>query len=158
MFDIYNDAFLHHFGFVAFEKEEFKFMSKDMLQIINPKFLKILYLDNEPVAFILALPNLNKILKKLKNGKLFPFGILQFLFMKSSIDEVRVINVAVKQKYQHLGLGAVLYYAIFEEMKRHQYKIGQLSWVAEDNQAMIKAIEQLGATKENTYSVYQKAL
>ncbi|MCU0439665.1 MAG: GNAT family N-acetyltransferase [Raineya sp.] len=158
IFDIYNDAFLHHFGFVPFEYDEFRYMSKDMLEILNPKFLKIVFVDNQPAGFILALPNLNKAIKTLKNGSLFSWQIFEFLWLKNQIKEVRVINVAIKQKYQHLGLGSLLYHAIYEEMKAHHYHLGQLSWVSESNQQMLKALHQLGATQESTYRVYQKRI
>ena len=158
IFKIYNDAFKGHFGFVPFEQKEFLFMAKDMKQIINPSLLKLVFWNNEPVVFILTLPNLNEVLKRIKKGQLFPTGILKLLYFKNKISSVRVVNAAIKQKYQHSGLGALMYYSIFQEIKKLNLKTGQLSWIAESNKTMLKIVEELGAVKENTYAIYKKDL
>jgi len=154
--NIYNDAFQSHWGYVPFEKDEFKFMAKDMTQIINPNLLFTIMVDNEDVAFILALPNLNEVLKKIKNGKLFPFGFIKLLYLKKYIKSVRVINIAIKSKYEHLGLGALLYIEMVKRLKQNGYMTGEMSWVAANNLKMNNAITTMGGKVTKKYLIYEK--
>ena len=158
LFEIYNNAFQNHFGFIPFEIEEFMFMGRDMAQIVNPKFLKIVFWKSQPAGFLLALPNINEVLEKIKNGKLFPFGIFKFLYFKNKVKSLRIINVAIHHKFVHLGLGAILYKSIYEEMKSKKIMNAQLSWIAESNNDMQKIVAELGAKKENIYRIYEKKL
>jgi hypothetical protein len=158
IYEIYNDAFVGHWGFTPIEKEEFRILAKDMKSIVDPKLVLIAELNMEPVAFLLCLPNFNEVFIKIKNGRLFPFGILKLLTGKNKIKTVRVITAAVKKKYQHLGIGAALYPEIMKRAIDGNYNTGELSWVVEDNYEMNRIANDLGAEAYKTYRIYSKEI
>jgi hypothetical protein len=157
-FRLYNDAFTGHWGFTPLAKEEFGLLAKDLKTIIDPQMVLIAEINQEPVAFLLCLPNLNEVLIKIKNGRLFPTGLFKLLFGKKRIHSVRVITAAVKKSHEHLGLGALLYPELMKRGLQLGYRQCELSWVAEDNAMMIRIAEKLNALPYKTYRLYSKRL
>lgn len=155
---IYNDAFTKHYGFVAMTKDEFVFMGKDMAKIVDEELLLIAEYKNEPIGFILALPNYNEVFAKLKNGKLFPAGWLKFLYFKSRIKSIRILTIAIKEKFRHLGVGAYLYREIIRKSAEKKLEHGEMSWVAENNIQMNKAALEMGAVLTKKYRLFCKNL
>ena len=70
--DIYNEAWNKNWGFVPMTVDEIDAMAKELKIFANPDFIYILYQEEKPAAFILALPDLNNALINVKSGKLFP--------------------------------------------------------------------------------------
>lgn len=158
LFEIYNDAFRDHWGFVPVDREEFAFLAKDMKSIIDPRLVFIAEYAGEPVAFLLCVPNLNEILARIGNGRLLPFGWLKILMDRRKLSTARVITVAVKKQYQHLGFGAVLYPELMKATREAGYKMAELSWVVENNKVMNAIAEETGAAIYKTYRLYTKTL
>ena len=156
LYTIYNDAFIGHWGFTPIQKDEFTLLAKDMKSIIDPRLVLIAEMNAEPIAFLLCLPNFNEVFIKIKNGKLFPAGIFRFLFARKKIRSARVITVAVKKKYQYLGVGALLYAEIMKRGLNLNYPECELSWIVEDNIIMNKVAKDLMAVRYKTYRLYSK--
>jgi len=156
--DIYNDAFVDHWGFVPIPKDEFLLLAKDMKSIIDPRLVLILEYNNEPIGFLLTLPNANELFIKIRNGRLLPTGIFKILFGRRHIKSARVITAAVKKKYQHLGLGALLYPELMKRGIAYGYKEAELSWVAEDNVVMNTIAKELCGEPYKTYRLYSKGI
>jgi len=156
--DIYNDAFVDHWGFVPIPKDEFLLLAKDMKSIIDPRLVLILEYNNEPIGFLLTLPNANELFIKIRNGHLLPTGIFKILFGRRHIKSARVITAAVKKKYQHLGLGALLYPELMKRGICYGYKEAELSWVAEDNVVMNTIAKELCGEPYKTYRLYSKGI
>src|SRR5690606_2964577 len=70
---ILNDAWSHNWGFVPFTEAEKAYAAKKLAPMIIEGANMIAELDGEPVAFMLALPDANAVLKPM-GGKLFPFN------------------------------------------------------------------------------------
>jgi len=157
-YNIYNDAFAGHWGFTPMEKKEFIYLAKDLKSIIDARIILIAEINDEPVAFLLSLPNLNEVLIKIRNGRLLPWGIFKIWSAKNRLKSLRVITAAVKSKYGHLGLGALLYPELMQRALKYNYNESELSWVVEDNSKMISVAEGLGAIRYKTYRVYSKSL
>jgi hypothetical protein len=156
--EIYNDAFQGHWGSVPFSDEEFLYYAKDLTLILDKKMMFKVTVKGEPAGFILAIPNLNQAIEKLKEGKLGPVGLLKFLYHKRKIRSVKVTVAAIKKKFEHLGLGSVLYCELTDRARTLGYLENELSWVADDNPKMLKVIESMGGTLTKTYAVYEKEI
>ena len=155
---IYNDAFAHHWGFVPMTPEEMQFLAADLKLIVDPELVLIAEYAGEPAGFLLAVPNINEVLIKIRDGRLFPFGWLTFLLNRRRIKGVRVLTVAVKQKYQAFGFGSLLYVEAYRRIVARGYSHAEMSWVAEDNLMMNRAARLMGGEIYKTYRMYQKEL
>lgn len=153
---VYNSAMSNHWGFVPMAPNEFEHLANDLKQLIDPKMVFIAEIDQEPVGFILCLPNFNEVFSRIKNGKLLPTGILKLLYYKNKVKGLRVVTLGVKHKLQPLGIGSVLYYRTIQNFLASKYEEVEFSWVMEDNYPVIKISKLIGAKHYKTYRLYVK--
>ena len=71
---------------------------------------------------------------------------------------VRVLNIAVRQRFRHLGLGSLLCEEMVERLRAGGYAGGEMSWVVESNGPMNKAAQEMGGEIGKRYRVYRKAI
>ncbi len=157
---VYNQAWERNWGFVPMSEEEFFYTAKNLRQIVDPELVFICEYEGKPVAFCLALPDINQALRYLK-GKLLPFGILKLLWhtkIRNKITGARIITIGVIPQFQKRGLDMMMFAACFNKGVEQGYKWGELSWVLETNELMCRAIEQMGATLYKRYRIVEKPL
>jgi GNAT superfamily N-acetyltransferase len=154
---VYNQAWQKNWGFIPMTAAEFDHTAKDLKQVLNPE-LAFLALDGDrPVGFSLALPDLNIALKKI-NGRLLPFGIFKVLYYAKKIKSARVITMGVVEGYRNRGIDVLFYLHTIKNGIKNGFDWAELSWILEDNEAMNKALEMIGAKVYKTYRIYDKSL
>lgn len=162
--EIYNDAWEKNWGFVPMDAEEFHHMAKDMKGIVDPELLLIAEVRGQPAAFALALPDVNQAIKKVKDGKLFPFGLLKILWnvkgpgRKKTINRCRVLTLGIKKAYRELGVGPLLYAEYLKRGPAAGYPVGEASWILEDNIPMNKALAHMCGERTKVYRIYENAI
>jgi GNAT superfamily N-acetyltransferase len=92
------------------------------------------------------------------NGRLLPFGWLQFLLGRRHIDLVRVFALGVKKEYQHTGVAAALYVKHIETTRPDGVMAAETGWILEVNEAMNRAMEGMGGEVVKRYRIYEKDL
>jgi len=155
--NIFNQAWSQNWGFIPLSKEELEELAKDLKLILDPKVAHVAEIDGEPVAFSIALPDLNQALKH-TDGTLFPTGIFKLLWHRRNIDQIRTALMGVVPEYQGKGIDALLHKEAIINGREVGYNSSELSWVLESNKNMIRVAEKLGANIEKTYRMYQKDL
>lgn len=154
---VYNSAWERNWGFVPMTDAEFDAMAKEFKPVVDPNLVLIAETDaGEPIGFLLALPDLNRAVKPLKNGRLFPFGFIRFLLAQRKIHTLRVLTLGMKPGHQRSGIGAALYLKVFQLGAAAGYDTGEASWILEDNLPMRQALEKIGGTVYKTYRVYER--
>lgn len=162
--EIYNDAWEKNWGFVPMDEEEFRHMAKDMKAILDPELLLIAEVRGEPAAFALTLPDVNQAIRKVRDGKLFPTGLLKLLWntkgpgKRKTINRCRILTLGIKQAYREYGIGPLLYAEYYRRGPALGYPVGEASWILEDNRAMNKALKHMCGERTKVYRIYDKAL
>ncbi len=156
IFEVYNAAWEKNWGFVPMTVEEFRHAAKDMKTIVDPDFLLVAEKEGKMIAFTLTIPDMNIPLKKLKRGRLLPFGIFKLLYYKNKIDRVRIVTLGVLEQYRNLGIDAYFYMKAFEEAKNKGMEFGEASWILEENPAMNKALLNINGKVYKKHRLYKK--
>lgn len=155
---IYNSAWEENWGFVPMTDEEIDVMAESLKMVLDPRLIQFAETsDGKTVGFILALPDLNVIFKKL-NGKLFPFGIIRVLLNKRKTHRARVLAMGVLPEYRKKGIDTVLYMRAYEIGTAAGYHWGEFSWVLEDNELMNSAARSMGSTAYKTWRIYDRKI
>ncbi len=154
---IFNEAWKNNWGFIPLRWEEIEAFGKELKSVVDPRFAHVAEIDGEPVAFSIALPDYNQVLSKM-NGKLFPFGIIKFLYYRRKIDRIRTALMGVLPKYRGKGIDALLHHKSIENGLIYGKYASELSWILETNKEMIRVAERIGATRTKTYRMYRKEL
>ena len=157
-FDIYNSAWEKNWGFFPMTHEEFVFAAKDMKMFLDPKMVFFAEVDGKPAGFMLALPDFNHILKRIPNGRLFPTGLIKMLIGKKMLKSVRIITLGVKPEFRGSGIFALFTFEAFERANQLGYIAGEASWILEDNEAMNKPWQDMGAPLYRRWRIYEKQL
>ena len=63
--DIFNDAWFNNWGFVPFTEAEFADVGELLTLLVDDDFVQIAEINDRPVAMIVVLPNINKIIRDL---------------------------------------------------------------------------------------------
>ncbi len=155
--DIYNAAWKDNWGFVPMTAREFDHLAKEIRHLIDPRLVLIAEHDGEPVAFTLSLPNVNLVLSRL-NGRLFPFGFLKAWWYGRRIPEARLLTLGVKEGFRRRGIEAVLMLESYRRGREAGYTRGEMGWVLENNELMIRDIEAMGGRRYKTYRIYETPL
>jgi len=159
--EIYNDAWKENWGFVPFTEKEFEFMAKELKQLVVPEFTLIAEVGDEPVGFILCVPDINVAFRKI-NGRLtsygLPIGLAKLLYHKSRIRTARLIALGVKPKYRRGGIAEMLVLRIIEDDMIKRGFTGELSMTLEDKPLINRFLAAIGAKKYKTYRIYRKQM
>ncbi len=157
IWEVYNQAWSKNWGFVPFNQEVFKHLAKNLKQAIVPELALIAEIDGKPVGFSVSLPDLNQALIK-TNGRLFPFGLLKIIWHSRKIDQVRIVILGVIRTYRNHGIDAILYLDTWRNATSRGYYTGEMSWILENNNMMIRSAKMLGGSIYKTYRMYQKKI
>jgi GNAT superfamily N-acetyltransferase len=157
LWEVYNSAWEANWGFVPMNHKEFVFTAREMKRVVDPRLCFIAEVGGEPAGFSLTLPDVNQALKPMQ-GKLFPFGWLKFILGKRRINRSRVITLGVKKQFQRLGIDAFFYYATYKQLMEMNIFRVDMSWILEDNQAMIGPIEKIGGIPYKRHRIYERSL
>ena len=143
--EIYNDAWKDFENFVPIQKATIYETFRKMKAIMDENLIWFAYVDNEPAAFVVVLPDANQMIKTL-NGKLDLIGKLKFLYYRwKGVKRMRAIVMGTKTKFQKHGLESVLFIKLKEYvLPLKQYDEMELSWVGDFNDKMIALHEAMG--------------
>lgn len=156
--EIYNIAWAENLGFVPMTEPEFAYLAKDLKMILNPDYCLLAEKDGKIIGFVLAIPDINQILIKIKKGRLLPTGIFKLLFLKKNIDMLRILTLGVLDDYRKMGIEACLYGGIIKNSKGTKIKGGECSWMLEENHMMNRALDQMNGVLYKRYRLLEKEL
>ncbi len=80
------------------------------------------------------------------------------LWYQRKINAARVLTLGLKPGFRRMGIDAMLYLRLWEEAPKNGYPIVECSWILEDNWAMRRGLERMGARLYKTYRIYEKTL
>lgn len=163
MRDIFNDAWSENWGFVPFTQEEFAELGNSLKFFVADEYIQIAEVNGDPVAFMVALPNLNEVFAEL-NGSLFPLGWYKLLrrLRKHQIRTARIPLMGVRRQFHNTPLGMALACTVIDAPRRigieHGIEGVELSWILEDNKPMRGILDHLGSKEYKRYRIFGKTL
>ncbi|HMQ21777.1 MAG TPA: GNAT family N-acetyltransferase, partial [Planctomycetota bacterium] len=144
-------------AFAPMTRDEFFHVAKGFRAIYVDGLCQIAELEGETVGFILGLPDINVGIRAC-NGRLLPFGFLRFLRAMKKTKRFRVMTLGILPEYRGRGLDAFLITNHIEMSVPTGYSDAELSWVLEDNIAMIKPLREMNAAETIRLRLYEQAL
>jgi hypothetical protein len=155
--EIYNDAWSEFEDFTPIQLDTLKESFREMKPIVDEKIIWFAYCNDEPIGFVLALPDINVLLKSF-NGKLNLWNKLRFFWKlkTTTIDRIRFIVMGCKRKFQNKGIESGMIRQLqLETLPRNTIKQAELAWVGDWNTKMIAIHEATGATREKVHRTYR---
>ena len=153
---ITNQSLGDNWGFYPVDESEAEDMATDLKSIIHPEAVLIAEIDGNPIGYLLAIPDVNYLLKEL-NGRLLPAGIFKLIFGLKKLRRYRIWAMGVLPEYQQKGISVLLFKKL-NEVLAPRYVYVEANYVLEDNHLMNNALNQLKFNLVKKYRVYDKEL
>ena len=138
---------------------ELSHMAKKLKPLVIPSLVNLAFVDDEPAGIVLGLPDYNHALKILNGTIANPFRTIKALRAGKKLRSGRCLTVGVREKFRKRGIESLLFAMTWQGGIDMNYRYGELSWILEDNKAMIEgATRAFSAEQYKTYRIYGKQL
>jgi hypothetical protein len=155
--EIYNDSWKDFENFTQVTDATIRETLQKIKPVMDQNLIWFAYTsDNEPVAFVMILPDTNELIRGL-NGKLNLAGKLRFLWNKLTIKHkrMRAVIMGTKEKYRNQGLESCLFMKLQEYTHPlDQYEALELSWVGDFNAKMLALHQAIGAVYARKHTTF----
>ncbi len=135
-----------------------KTMARQLLWFSDPRLVKAIVKDGQPVGFLLAYPDLAEGFQRAR-GRLLPFGwahLLQALRRTSWVD---INGAGLIKQYRGLGGTAILFSEMHKTISEFpRFQQAEIIQIARENEAMQREMRNFGIVFNKTHRVYQRTL
>ena len=161
--DLYNDAWRANWGALPVSPDEAKFIAKLMLPVSKPDWIRIATYRGEDVAILSMIPDVNEAMRGL-NGRLLPFGWAKLMarIHLHGTKMVRIPMIGVASEWRGTRIGSMAVSMLLAESLERARKGGaeecEISWMLENNHAVLNLVKSLPARHTRTFRIYEKML
>ncbi len=156
--DLYNSALRGAGGNAPLTDAEAQVIANQLLRFADPRLVKVVMKDDQPVGFLMAYPDISAALQKTR-GKLFPFGWLTLLREFKRTDWVDLNGAGLLPEYRGSGGTAILYSELFKSvLESGQFRHGEIIQVGMENEAMQREMEGFGIKFHKMHRTYRREL
>ncbi len=113
--------------------------------------------ENKPIGVGVTFPDYNRVLQKM-NGRLLPFGWLQFLLGRKKIDWTRSFILFTIPEYQKKGVSAAIYIEGINYARKLGYRHADFSTIHDFNVKMNQDAVGAGGQLYKVFRIYKKDL
>lgn len=156
--ELYNEAWSGNWGFVPPSWEEFWHTAKDLKSVVASDFSFVAEVEGEIVGFMLIAYDVNRILRTMPSGRLWPWNVVRLLTGVRRLRSGRVVLLGLKTEYRNRGLFPLF---VFEALRRAvaiDAEGAEASWVLEQNEALLAPLEALGLLPYKRWRIYEKPI
>jgi GNAT superfamily N-acetyltransferase len=151
-----NEALKDNWGYYPVNEEEAKQIAADLKLIAHPEVILIAEKEGKPIGYLLALPDVNVLLKNMK-GRLFPLGIFRLLKGIRKLNRYRIWAMGILPPYQKRGISVLLFRKLNDVLVPGGSYV-EMNWVLEDNALMNNALLKLKVELVKKYRIYEKQI
>jgi ribosomal protein S18 acetylase RimI-like enzyme len=158
--DIYNAAWEANWGFVPMTDAEVDFMAERLKPLLMEGLIWLAETAQEPVGFLLAMPDYNIPLQPLRGRLLTPrlLGFIPYLLGWKYPHRTRVLTLGVKEKYRSKGLESAMLIEGLRVGREAGVTESEASWILEDNVMMCRVLEAIGGRVYKRYRIYERSI
>ncbi len=153
----YNRAFVNNWEYYPLTEREITFLTDNLMTVADPRLIKIIAREEEPVGFLFAFPDVSAALQRAK-GRLVPFGLVDILIEFKRTSWVAVNGAGILPEFQGRGGNALLYSELEKTIRQAGFRHADLTQVAESAVQMRRDLETLGGVPYKNHRVFIRNL
>jgi len=156
---LFNQVLSQHWGHVPLSPGEMADLARGLRHIIIPDLLLFAERQGEPVGILVAIPDMNAAIRRLK----LRLGALELveLALRARLtrpDTVRVLLCGVVGARARLAVAPLLLTRFTVSAARLGFRYIDGGWIFEDNQAMLSPVFHAGFRCDRVYRLYRRGL
>ena len=124
---------------------------------MDPRISKVVHFEGKPAGAVIAIPDLNPLLKKLRSrmGLALP---LHYMRYRARRDRAIVIFQGVMPQFQRRSVNPLMLSEMLQDMMAAGYKTVGSTWIADENTASLRQTEKSGAVPLHRLHLFSKNL
>ncbi len=155
---LHHEAFQNNPGFYPSTDEEFEMIAKTMIQIADPRLIKLIMKGDEIAGFVISYADISDAIRKTR-GEMWPFGWITLLREQKTTPLVNLNGVGFLPKYQGLGANALLYSEVEKTLRAFdQFQTAELVQIDERNFKSKSDMERVGVRWTKLHRIYRMSL
>jgi hypothetical protein len=152
----YNDTFIHNWEFNPITEAEGKVIGERLLQIADPKLIKLVMKGDEIAGFLFGFPDISEGICR-AHGRMWPFG---WFWLLREFGRTRWLNLngaGILAPYRGLGVNAILYSEMEKTIRSGQFEHADIVQIEESVLTLDDAL-RMGAQIYKKHRIYEKML
>jgi len=145
------------YGFTAIDEVEMEILAGQYLSILEPRFVKLVLKDGDPVAFFIALPDVTAGLQR-SRGRFYPFGFLKVLKARRETEQLDLVIAGIREEYRGRGLDAFMGAGILLAAAEAGMTVLDTHHEMESNTRVQAEMKRQGGEVYKRYRIWQKSL
>ncbi len=159
LLDVYNSAFQDNWGFEPITASQGEQLIQNILEVGDPRLVRVAERDGQAVGFILCVPDVNGHLYSIRNyPELMKKLSLGWNVMRHNIRDCRVITLAVRREFQGKALSRLLVDSLASVAREAGYRNAELSYVDTENRQMKRLMVGYRFHTQKEYRIFAKEL
>jgi len=154
--ELYIAAWAGNWGFVPPSDEEFLHLAKELKPVLAEEYSFVAEVDGEIVGFMLIARDMNRILRAMPSGRLWPWNVARLLYGVPRVDRGRVVLLGLKEEYRNRGLFPLFAYEAARRALEVRAAGAEASWILDDNRALVAPLNAMGLEAYKRWRVYEK--
>jgi hypothetical protein len=155
--NLYNGSLSGTGGNAPLTDAEARTMANQILWFADPRLIKVVMKENEPVGFLFAYPDISEAVQR-TGGRIFPFGWLSMLREMSRTKWVNINGAGIIEQYRGLGGTAILFSEMQKSIVEGGFEHADLVQIGLENDNMQRELRDLGIDFYKTHSMYEREL
>ena len=163
VFQMLNVCYGNLYGFASLGERKVDQLVDQYIRIADLNLVSIIVdasQNNKMVGFGITFPSLSKAQRKLKNGRLFPFGWIGMLdaIKWHHADTVDMLLIGVVPEYRGKGANALIFNDLIQQYIRYGFKWAEAMPQMETNEHMLGQWQYLEANYHRRLRSYKKTI
>ena len=155
--DLYNASIEGTPGNAPLTDDEAMTMAEQILWFADPKLIKIVLKDSEPVGFLFAYPDISAAVQR-RGGRLFPIGWADMLLELRRTKIININGAGMIEKYRGMGGTALLFSEMYRSVVENHYREAEIVQIGADNDRMMNEMRNFGVDFHKAHRMYEKKL
>lgn len=156
-FTLMNETFEELYGFVPMTEKEMYAFANRYMQIIDPRFLKVIKFKGEMTAFMFGIPTLSEGIQRSK-GKMFPFGFYHILRAAKKTKSVDLMLGGVKERFRGMGFEVPMTLKLLQSLQVAGFEKMEIHLILETNRLNLAQMARAGCVPHKRFRVFKKEL
>lgn len=153
---LYNEAWAGNWGFVPPSWDEFWHTAKDLKAVLAADFSFVAEVDGEIVGFMLIARDVNRLLRDMPSGRLWPTNVVRLVRGTQKILSGRVVLLGLKTEYRNRGLFPLFAYEAARRALEVHAEGAEASWILDDNESIVAPLEAMGLAAYKRWRIYER--
>ncbi len=161
--EVYNDAWADNWNAIPVGAAEASLIARAVRPLLRLDWVTLAYWDEEPVAVVSQVPNINEATADLQ-GKLLPLGWAKLLWRLKvrGLKSSRIPMIGLRRRWRGTRVGGMAVAALMARAIDNAQRAGierlEISWMLAHNQQVLNLCEGLPASHYKTFRIYEKHL